>query len=72
MSKVIAIELTREDQNDLVGKLEGIIESLQQARIIEKDHTREAAFDNIEFRLEAFTENLEEMLNRAEIIHIEK
>ena len=72
MNKVLAIELTREDQDALLGDLEGTIEFLRQARIIENDHVRETAFDVVESRLKAFAENLEGMLDLAEVIRIEK
>lgn len=71
MSKVIG-EWSKEDQCMLLGKLEGIVESIDQARVMKKDSTRDLAFDNIEFRLNAFKENLEMMFDQYEIIHIEK
>lgn len=71
MSKII-VELSTENQQQLIGTLEGIVESIEQARVIKNDNTRSIAFDNIEFRITAFKENLEYMFDRTEMIHIEK
>lgn len=71
MSKKV-IELSTDDQVNLIGKLEGILESLQQSRYIKKETTRALAMDNIEFRLEDYIYNLKYMLDHAETIRIEK
>lgn len=71
MSKKV-IELSIDDQVNLIGKLEGILESLQQSRCIKKETTRALAMDNIEFRLEDYIYNLKYMLDHAETIRFEK
>lgn len=69
---MVTYEFSEEDFVSLIGTLDGIIESLDQARVIKNDNTRELAFDNIEFRIEGVKENLKHMFETADVIHINK